>query len=64
MSDMKDMGTKTAGGIITYAATYFTTMTIQDMQAYAMIFASLATGIYYLIAACNAWRHRKKGKPK
>lgn len=61
-SDMKDIGLKTTGGITTYVGTYIATLTIQDLQAYSIIFASIATGLYYLVAAYTTWKHKKKDK--
>lgn len=61
---VKDVGEKTAGGIATGVATYYGTLTVSDVQAYAVIFASLTTGIYYCIIAYKAWKSLNRDKTK
>lgn len=58
----REIATKTVVGTATWVGTYFATLTIADVQAYSIIFASVATGLYYFVQALKTVLSMRKGK--
>lgn len=58
----RELMEKTAVGAATWVGTYFATLTIADVQAYSIIFASVATGLYYFVQALKTVLSIRKKK--